>query len=346
MIEVQIHPADIRRKVRYFFFGERSVTVGLLIGTLVLLFVLASMAAAPSVMRRSYRTAYLKTLQKEQAVQLARLDQHLEQMGALERSLDDQRLRIEKLTTVYGLQDSAFGKGGVVIPSADSSEDGMKRLSFALNKERQLVAAIERLRGNLQVLAAYEESNKELVRHTPSILPVPEDLFVLTSPYGSRVSPFTRTRDFHRGLDLAAPKGTPVYATADAEVTFAGRYPMARSVSWWRFGNVVVLNHADRFITIYAHCDSVNVKQGQKVKQGDVIAFVGSTGWSTNSHLHYEVRTDLRSPGEFKPIDPRIYILDHRWNDEEALLIRTRSSSDDDQNFDPLPSVFIGRGRL
>ncbi len=345
MIEVQIHPADIRRKVRYFFFGERTVTFGLFAGTLLLLFVLASMAAAPSVMRRSYRTTYLKSLQKQQATELARLNQHVERMEILEEALDDQRLQIEKLTTVYGLQESAFGKGGVVIPSRAASEDGMERLEFARNKERQLGAALERLSGNLQVLSSYEQSNQELVRHTPSILPVPEDQFVLTSPYGTRVSPFTRSRDYHRGLDLAAPKGTPIYATADAEVTFAGRYPMSRSVAWWRFGNVVVLNHADRFITIYAHADSVNVKQGQKIKQGDVIAYVGSTGWSTNAHLHYEVRADLRSEGEFKPIDPRIYILDHRWNDEEALLIRSRSSSDEDENFDPLPSVFIGRKR-
>ena len=346
MIEVQVHPADIRRKVRYFFFGERAVTLGVFTGVILLLFVLGSMAAAPSVMRRSYRTAYLRTLQSEQAVQLARLNQHVEQMESLERTLDGQRLQIEKLTTVYGLQQSTFGKGGVVIPTGGGIDDGMERLAFAVSKKRQLEAAVERLRGNIDVLAAYEKSNEDIVRHTPSILPVPEDQFVLTSPYGTRISPFTRTRDHHRGLDLAAPKNTPIYATADGEVTFAGRYPMSRSVAWWRFGNVVVLRHADRFITIYAHCDSVNVKQGQKVRQGDVIAFVGSTGWSTNSHLHYEVRTDLRSVGKFKPIDPRIYILDHRWNDEEALLIRTRSSSDEDEDFDPLPSAFIGRRRV
>lgn len=346
MIEVQIHPADIRRKVRYFFFGEKAVAIGLFAGVLLLAFVLSSMAAAPSVMRRSYRTSYLKTLQKERAVELARLDQYVDQMEALERSLDDQRVRIEKLTTVYGLNDAAFGKGGVVIPPGDAELDGAKQLEFAQAKERQISAALERLRGNLDVLASYEESNEEIVRHTPAILPVPEDQFVLTSPYGSRISPFTRAQDSHRGLDLAAPKGTPIYATADAEVTFAGRYPMSRSVAWWRFGNVVVLNHAGRFITIYAHCESVNVRKGQKVNQGDVIAFVGSTGWSTNSHLHYEVRTDIRTPGQFTPVDPRIYILNHRWNDEEALLIRTRSSKEENQDFDPLPSAFIGRRRV
>ena len=117
---------------------------------------------------------------------------------------------------------------------------------------------------------------------------------------------------------------------------------MSQNVAWWRFGNVVVINHADRFITIYAHCDTVNVQQGQRVSQGDLIATVGSTGWSTNSHLHYEVRSDLERPGQFDPVDPRIYILDYQWSDEEALLIRSRTSKDY-KNFDPLPVAFIGK---
>jgi murein DD-endopeptidase MepM/ murein hydrolase activator NlpD len=78
----------------------------------------------------------------------------------------------------------------------------------------------------------------------------------------------------------------------------------------------VVINHADRFITIYGHCDTVNVRPGQQVKQGDVVATVGSTGWSTNSHLHYEVRSDLETRGTYAPIDPRIYILNYEWNNE------------------------------
>jgi murein DD-endopeptidase MepM/ murein hydrolase activator NlpD len=173
---------------------------------------------------------------------------------------------------------------------------------------------------------------------------VPHDQFVLTSPFGSRISPFTRSADFHKGLDLSAPRGTPIYAAADGVVTFAGRYPLRQSVSWWRFGNVVVINHADRFITIYAHCDTTQVKRGDKVKQGQTIATVGSTGWSTNAHLHYEVRSDLEVAGTYVPIDPRIYILNHQWNNEASLLIKARRSKDY-KDFDPLPSAFIGRRR-
>jgi murein DD-endopeptidase MepM/ murein hydrolase activator NlpD len=170
---------------------------------------------------------------------------------------------------------------------------------------------------------------------------LPGDQFVLTSPFGNRVSPFTRATDFHKGLDLSAPTGTPVYAAADGVVTFAGRYPIAQSVNWWRFGNVVTIKHAERFITIYGHCDSVNVRAGDTVTQGQLIATVGNTGWSTNSHLHYEVRSDLEQPGTFTPVDPRIYLRHDQWTNEALLLMRARTSKDY-RNFEPLPSAFVG----
>ena len=211
--------------------------------------------------------------------------------------------------------------------------------------ELSLKAAMKRLQEQLDLLAQYEAANTELVRHTPSILPVPADTFVLTSPFGVRISPFTRASDFHKGLDLSAPTGTPIYATGDGVVSFAGRYPLRDNVSWWRFGNVVVVNHSDRFITIYGHCDTVKVTPGQQVKQGDVVATVGSTGWSTNSHLHYEVRSDLEQPGTYIPIDPRIYILNYQWNNEATLLMKARTSKDY-RDFDPLPPAFVGKRRV
>jgi len=125
-------------------------------------------------------------------------------------------------------------------------------------------------------------------------------------------------------------------------VSFAGRYPLRDSVAWWRFGNVVVVNHTGRFITIYGHLDTIKVQPGQQIRQGQNIATVGSTGWSTSSHLHYEVRSDLEQPGTYIPIDPRIYILNYQWNNEASLLMKSRTSKDY-KDFDPLPSAFLGR---
>ena len=342
MIEIQVHPSDIRRRVRYFFLDRRRVVTGIVALSVVLTGLIGSMAAAPTVIRRVYKINFLKEQREERAIQHERLRENVVQMSSLERSLEQQRIRVEKLITVYGL-DRTLGQGGFSTP-VRSGRVADEPLDDARRREVSLMTAMRRLQEQLDILARYEAANADLVRHTPSILPLPADQFVLTSPFGNRVSPFTRTSDFHKGLDLSAPTGTPIYATAEGVVTFAGRYPLSQSVSWWRFGNVVTIKHSDRFITIYAHCDTVNVRAGQQVAQGQIIGTVGSTGWSTNSHLHYEVRSDLELPNRYDPVDPRIYILNHEWNNEALLLMRARTSKDY-RNFDPLPNAFVGFGK-
>jgi murein DD-endopeptidase MepM/ murein hydrolase activator NlpD len=344
MIEIQIHPSDIRRKVRYFFFDRRTVAVATALLAVVLFLVVSSMAAAPSVIRRAYKIANLNSMRAEQARERERLRHNVEMITSLEKSLDEQRVRVEKLLAVYGLDEEQLGLGGVRQESANARSVVSRELNDARSREQHLRLAVNRVQKQLELIARFEAANAEMVRHTPSILPLPTNQFVLTSPFGSRISPFTRAPDFHKGLDLAAPTGTPVYAAGDGIVTFAGRFPIAQSVSWWRFGEVVVVRHADRFITIYAHCDTTLVKPGQSVRQGQQIATVGSSGWSTNSHLHYEVRTDIERPGTYEPIDPRIYILNYQWNNEEKLLIQRRTSKDY-RDLDPLPPAFIGRRR-
>lgn len=345
MIEIQIHPSDIRRKVRYLFLDRRLMVYSIIGSAFLLLFVIGSMAAAPSVIRHVYKSSYLKFMRDEQAIQRERLRQHVDQMQSLEKLLDEQRIHIEKLSLVYGLDRSLIGQGGATPGIVDKKTPAMNELAEAHRREIQLKKSITRLQQQIDALTTYETENAQLIRTIPSILPLPADQFVLTSPFGGRVNPFTRAGDFHKGLDLAAPTGTPIYASADGVVTFAGRFPLRQSVAWWRFGNVVVVSHGEHFITIYAHCDTVNVKAGQAIHQGEPIATVGSSGWSTNSHLHYEVRSDVERPHNFDPVDPRIYILNYQWNNEEKLLISARSSKDY-RNFDPLPAAFIGRRRV
>lgn len=343
MIEIQVHPSDIRRKVRYFFLNRRAVSFTVAGAALLMLLIFGSMIVAPSVIRRVYKTNFLRLMRNEHAVQGKQLVKNVKELEALDKQLGEQRVRVAKLATVYGMNKLNLGQGGFSIQG--SRERVSVELSDAVRLEARLLNEAARLRRQLEMIDRYEKENSELIRHVPSILPLPSDQFVLTSPFGARISPFTKTSDFHKGLDLAAPTGTAIYATADGVVTFSGRYPIQQSVAWWRFGNVVTLNHADRFVTIYAHCDQILVKPGQGVRQGDRLATVGSTGWSTNSHLHYEVRNDLQIPGTFEPIDPRIYILDYQWNNEEKLLIEARKSKDY-KNFDPLPTAFIGRRRV
>ncbi len=103
----------------------------------------------------------------------------------------------------------------------------------------------------------------------------------ISSPFGTRVHPITRKKHTHKGIDLAAPKMTPIYATADGEVTFSGRNG--------GYGNFVKINHRNGYKTAYAHMHRIAVKKGADVHKGDLIGYVGTTGSSTGNHLHYEV---------------------------------------------------------
>lgn len=104
----------------------------------------------------------------------------------------------------------------------------------------------------------------------------------LTSGYGMRTHPVLRKRKAHKGVDLAAPTGTPIYATADGIVSKAQRFSS--------YGLYVAIEHGGQMQTRFAHMSRIAVSNGDTVKKGDIIGYVGSTGRSTGPHLHYEVR--------------------------------------------------------
>ncbi len=190
-------------------------------------------------------------------------------------------------------------------------------------------------------LASFARSNEDLAQAVPSICPLPIGTFVLTSPFGNRTSPFTNTVDFHSGIDLAAREGTPVLSVGGGRVVFAGRYPLRRNVRWWRYGNVVVVAHGERYLTIYAHLQEISVRRGARLRRGEELGTVGNTGWSTSPHLHFEVRVLTEGSDEPEPVDPRIYILNYQWTGHEELLVRGRNAPA--PAFDPLPSRMRGR---
>jgi len=116
----------------------------------------------------------------------------------------------------------------------------------------------------------------------------------ITSHIGWRKNPFGGGYEFHTGIDIYAPYGSKVRATADGVVVFAGWYG--------DYGKTVIIRHPSGYLTLYAHLSQIDVKEGQKVKAGDVVGRVGSTGRSTGPHLHYEVIKDN------KPIDPSKFL--------------------------------------
>jgi murein DD-endopeptidase MepM/ murein hydrolase activator NlpD len=149
-------------------------------------------------------------------------------------------------------------------------------------RERSLAELVEALRGKTDQLAS-----------TPSVWPARG---WVTSGFGRRVSPFTGKPQAHKGIDIAAERGTQIVAPARGRVIWVGRKgPL---------GKAVEIDHGFGIKTVYGHCDAIHVSKGQRVERGQWIAAIGSTGRSTGPHLHYGIEVDGRA------VDPRKYILD------------------------------------
>ena len=130
------------------------------------------------------------------------------------------------------------------------------------------------LKGNLLQMAAH-------LKFRPTIMPVQDGDIWMTSGFGWRKGPFTGLRQFHSGVDFSGKKGVPIIATADGVVKSTGYDSM--------LGNNVLISHDARFETLYGHLLKIKVKEGEKVKRGQVIGLMGSTGRSTGNHVHYEI---------------------------------------------------------
>ena len=138
---------------------------------------------------------------------------------------------------------------------------------------------------------AFQEQTERLDA-TPSLLPARG---WISSGYKYRTDPFTKKKTFHAGIDVSCPEGTPVYAPANGVVSFKGYQG--------GFGNLLEISHGNDLKTRFGHLYKYNVSRGQRVKRGDLIGYVGSTGRSTAPHLHYEIHQDS------KTINPMKYII-------------------------------------
>lgn len=139
---------------------------------------------------------------------------------------------------------------------------------------------------SLDEIAVLAEEKENLLASIPAIQPVNnEDLTRMASGYGMRTDPFNKTRKMHFGMDFTAPRGTPIYAAGDGVVDRADSNSAG-------YGKHIRIDHGYGYISLYAHLYKYNVGKNQKVKRGDLIGFVGSTGRSEAPHLHYEIFKD------------------------------------------------------
>jgi murein DD-endopeptidase MepM/ murein hydrolase activator NlpD len=186
------------------------------------------------------------------------------------------RDKVQQLLGIGGPDE--FGLQNLAAIGEKRQAEALKEMSAELS---QLKGAASRQEASLQMLIEYFEDKRSLFASTPSIWPVRG---WVTSRFGSRVSPFSGISKLHEGLDIAAQTGTPVVASADGMVI--------KAAFETGYGNMVEMSHGYGIKTIYAHNSRINVKAGQRVRRGEVIAYAGDSGSSTGPHLHYEVRVN------------------------------------------------------
>jgi murein DD-endopeptidase MepM/ murein hydrolase activator NlpD len=159
----------------------------------------------------------------------------------------------------------------------------LKRLRNILPEEIFTIKGVQRdiicTTNTIKTVKNFVDVRSKVVRDTPSIVPNPGHI---TSLFGWRRSPFGHGRDFHSGIDIAAPPGTEIRATAAGTILSAG----------WSggYGWMVRIQHKYGFESLYGHCLRVAVNQGQEVKKGEIVGYVGQTGNATGNHCHYEIR--------------------------------------------------------
>lgn len=169
----------------------------------------------------------------------------------------------------------------------DFNDERMKELD---SSTKRMIENVDKRLYQVQTLVDFEikkvkEINNSLyksynvLKHTPSIFPTEGGV---TSGFGMRIHPFSKAKDFHPGIDIANKSNTPIYASADGEVIYADYLS--------GYGKTLKIDHGYGYITVYAHLNKIDVNVGDVVKRHQLVANMGSTGLSTGTHLHYEVR--------------------------------------------------------
>ncbi len=239
----------------------------------------------------------VKTIE-DQKRQLKKFASDLNQLKSKLIALNDFEHKIRIMANLETNDDSnsLFGVGGSMPtdldPNAALSNDHKRLVREMHARIKQVEQASAIKRKSFESLLKSLENKRNLLAATPSLRPT--DGWI-SSRFGYRISPFTGRKEFHRGLDIASHKKTPIIAPADGVVTFTGKK--------WLIGNMLVIEHGYGMKTRYGHLYKILKKRGDKVKRGEVIALMGNTGRSTGPHLHYEVWLNG------VPVNPERYIL-------------------------------------
>ncbi|WP_179336081.1 M23 family metallopeptidase [Winogradskyella costae] len=232
--------------------------------------------------------------------QMARELQNMElQYELINKRMDDAIAALENVeerdNAIYRLYFEAnpipteqrrAGFGGINRYKKYEGFDNTKLIAESNKRLDILEKAIVVQSKSLDEIAKLAEDKEKFLEAIPAIQPISnENMTRMASGYGYRTDPFTKVRKFHYGMDFTAPRGTPIYASGDGVITRADSQSTG-------YGNHIRIDHGYGYISLYAHLYKYNIKVNQRVKRGDLIGFVGSTGRSEAPHLHYEIFKD------------------------------------------------------
>lgn len=259
-------------------------------GFIVFLLLMADIFTWGGYQLEKQKQKYEKIIQKKDNI-IANKDKKIIEY---KKDQDDYKNTLESIIVSLYNKENYMGIGGFDNKNKDTNIE-------------QLVKTIENSTINFNKYLDYAENffkhrNKKL-ENIPSIFPVPYSSEMrITSGYGYRIYPFTGEIFFHKGIDITGKDITPIIATANGVITDVW--------IWHRiYGKMVKIKHDNGFTTLYAHMESTKVREGKKVKQGDVIGIMGDTGKSRGVHLHYEIRKDneLVNPIDYLSSNTSLY---------------------------------------
>ncbi len=263
--------------------GRLTVLIGA--GLALLVFIMAIGVVSISEWRFHQRTGQLIAENRLLGHQLSEIQKHVLSVQSLVDSIaTEEELLRTKVDLPVISEDVRMAGVGSMMP-LENQVIGDQRVEDLLLALDQIDRELSIQQQSFNEIQKKIISDEERMSHIPAIKPVNTGRF--TDGYGYRKDPFTGKRRFHYGADFAAPRGTPVYATADGKVV--------KVKKMGGFGKTIEVDHGYGYRTVYGHLHDYKVKRGQSVKRGDIIGLVGSTGRSTGPHLHYEVQVEKRA---------------------------------------------------
>jgi murein DD-endopeptidase MepM/ murein hydrolase activator NlpD len=286
-------------RIKYYYDTEtckyeriKTTTGDIILNTLGILSLTVAMAVGLLILYSSYFESPKELILRNEVKELEFYYENLQaEVEKLHKQLSNMEYRDDNIyRVVLGAEpiDKSIREAGV--GGLDRYEDIRNKNIIHEDLIVKLTESVDNLRRKIYIesksqddVVELAESKEKLFAAIPAIQPVAnKQLIALASGYGLRIHPIYKVKKLHTGIDFAAAIGTPIYATADGVIDKV-------HVSFSGYGKMLEIDHGFGYRTRYAHMHGFAVRQGQKVKRGDLIGYVGDTGLSTAPHLHYEV---------------------------------------------------------